>query len=154
MRMEDGMGLHSAASDGILSRLPQRRLAGRRGSPAEGMVLTGSATETWPWQATYGTNSRPRRLELVSVDGQLHYRFELEDQLEWNDASDWSHDSGYWQTFDDVRLSPGTYRIYIREVSEGSGWDGAGLGEIDFHLAEPGRPLEADEFLREVLSGG
>ena len=88
--------------------------------------------------ATYGDNNRASLIEFISEDGLTVQRIQLKDTPERQD-------------FEDIYLSKGVYKMYIRNVYKGTRWDDTCLGEIEFHSASAKSIVEGDKFLKSVL---
>ncbi len=84
----------------------------------------------------YRLNNRPRQVEIVSTDGKIRRTLPLADVTAI-------------QSFDNVYLPKGTYKIIIRDVYRGTKWRDTCLGEIVFHPASYlYRQFKNDAFLK------
>ncbi len=86
--------------------------------------------------AYYGMNNRPKTVELVSADGRTRLTLSLDDVATM-------------QTFENLYLPRGVYKLFIRDVYKGTKWQDTCLGEMVFHPASfLYRQFQADEFLK------
>jgi len=88
-------------------------------------------------------NNRIRKLSITDRAGNILYTIELDDQ----------RDS---QTFTDISLSPGTYRLVIEEVYRGTKWQDTCLGEVTFLESDSNQQMSLiteDSFYLDALKG-
>jgi len=84
----------------------------------------------------YSLNNRPKVLELVSADGKIQLTLPLAD-------------SPAGQSFADIFLPKGVYKLVIKDVYRGTKWRDTCLGEIVFHRASAlYNRLSGDAFLK------
>lgn len=83
-------------------------------------------------------NNRPEILEIVTASGEVLYNLQLKDSRET-------------QTFPFVMLSPGWYKIVVRDIYKGTKWDDTCLGEVGFMaVMDSGLNSEFLNFIRDV----
>jgi hypothetical protein len=82
------------------------------------------------------TNNRPKVLELASADGKIKLTLPLAD-------------SPAVQSFADIFLPKGVYKLVIKDVYRGTKWRDTCLGEIVFYRASAlYSRLSGDAFLK------
>ena len=91
----------------------------------------------------YSQNNRIKRLSITDSAGSILYSIQLEDQRDP-------------QTFPGICLSPGTYRLVIEEVYQGTKWQDTCLGELTFLASDSNHQMSliaADLFYMDALRG-
>jgi len=89
-------------------------------------------------ESIYADNNRVKVLEIISTNGEIRHKIQLQDTPER-------------QSFETIFLPKGTYKLFVRDVYKGAKWDDTCLGEIEFYLATAKTLVETDPFLKNAL---
>ena len=121
-------------------RLMSGFLGARHPPPAEPKGTTRPALPA----NLYTLNSRPRKLELVSVDGTRKWTLPVADKR------------GRWNVFP-ILVPAGKYRLVIQETYRGKKWQDTSIGEVAFNTSADVGWLEAlrkDAFFGAFFADG
>ncbi|GEM_PF-2291725 len=115
-------------------------------SPSDKRYTTFDTAAYERLEAIYADNNRVKVLEIISTNGEIRHKIQLQDRPEG-------------QGFRTIPLPKGTYKLFVREVYKGAKWDDTCLGEIEFYptsdlataSAAAKALMEAHPFLKSAL---